>query len=102
MKKRVNKNVSKKSALSGAIKDLEIEISELGKEKREIQQSLNKISSAINVDHQLEKEMQEKIARLAEKEARLNQKKKNLQTDIDSVSDKLNKIAKIKCEMADI
>lgn len=102
MKKGINKNVGKKPALSGAIKDLANEITELRKRKHEFQQSLDKVSSAINIDHQLEKELQGKIAKLVEKEAKLNQKKKSLQTGIDNVSDKLNKINKIKSEMADI
>lgn len=103
MKKRAKKrNVNGHSALSGAIKDLEVEIKKLGREKNELKKNLSNISSAINVDREKEKELQQKIAKLIEKEAKLNQRKKNLQAKIDSVSDKINKISKIKSEMGDI
>lgn len=106
MKKRVVKKgvkrVDRKSILSGAVKDLTVEINKLGKEKSVHKRTLVSVSSAINVDREKEKELQQKIAKLIEREAKLNQKKKKLQTKIDSVSDKINKISKIKSEMADI
>ena len=104
MKKRVGKTrkVSQKSALSGAIRDLENEINKLGKDKSNLKRMLSSIASSINVDHSKERELQQEIARLIEKEAQLNQRKKNLQAKIDSVADKLNKISKIKSEMSDI
>ncbi len=93
---------NKKSALSGAIKDIESEIKNLSMEKRALKSSLDKVSSAMEIDHELEKQLQKKIAGLIEKEAKLNQKKKKLQTDIERVSDKVNKIAKIRSEISDI
>ena len=107
MKKRVKKkaeksSLDKHSALSGAIKDLEVEIRKLGREKSDLNKNLSVVSSAIDVDRDKEKELQQKIAMLIEKEAKLSHRKKNLQAKIDSVSDKINKISKIKSEMADI
>jgi len=103
MKKGVGKKgEDKKSVLSNAIKDLETEIGRLGREKSSYNQSLRGIAGEMDVDHQKEKELQKKIAALAEKEASLNQKKKGLQMKIDKLSDKLGKISKIKSEMADI
>lgn len=104
MKKRaVKKAVNpKKSALSDAIKDLESEMSTLFREKSDLKKNLDSVTSSINVDRNKEKELQEKIAALLEKEAKLSQKKKNLQGSLDKVADKLNKISKIKSEMADI
>ena len=93
---------SSSSLLSTAIKDLEVQMSALKRDKTQFQGELKKTSSAIDVDRELEKALQEKIARLLEKEARLNEKKKKLTTQIDQVSDKLNKVAKIKSEMSDI
>lgn len=50
----------------------------------------------------MEEELKKKIARLLEKEAILNKRKTNTQTNIDKLSDKLNKIEKIKSEMIDV
>ncbi len=91
-----------KSVLFEAIKDLEYQINNLSKERGELKKSLNKVSSAINIDRKLEKQLQHKIANLVEKEAELNQQKKNLQTKIEKISDSLSKISKIKSEMADV
>lgn len=104
MKKRVSKNgeLGRKSVLSSAIKDLESEIRKLNKDKSNFQKSLSDTSSAIDVDRDRERELQQKIAKLIDKEAKLNQKKKNLETKIEKLSDKIGKISKIKSEMADI
>lgn len=106
MKKRVVKGKGKdkvsSSALSGAINDLSLEIRSLSKEKSNLKNILGEVLSNIDVDHGKEKELQEKIAKLIEKEASLNQKKKDLQTKIEKVSDKMNKITKIKSEMSDV
>jgi len=106
MKKRAsvkrNKVTAKGSALSGAIRDLEIEIKRLSKEKSGLKRNLTSVSSAINVDRQMEKELQQKVARLIEREANLNQRRKNLQVKIDRAADKMSKITKIRSEMADI
>lgn len=103
MKKRGRgKNLSNESALSEAIKNLESEIRKLSKDKVGLKQELNNASSTINFDREKEKELQEKIAKLIEKEAKLNQKKKELESKIDSVSDKMGKISKIKSEMSEI
>lgn len=104
MKKRADKgkNEAKVSALSGAIKDLEVEIKKLGRERGALKQSLGETGSAIEVDREKEKQLQEKIAKLIEREAGLNQKRKIIQSKVDKVSDKLNKITKIKSEMSDI
>ena len=64
--------------------------------------SLSETGSEIDSDRTKGKELQERIARLAEQEAHLNEKKKKLQSSLDSVSDKMNKISKIKSEMSDL
>lgn len=96
------RKVTQKSALSGAIKDLETEIRKLGKDKTGLKKTLTGVASAINVDRSKERELQQKIASLIDREAKLNQRKKSLQVKIDSLSDKLGKISKIKSEMSDI
>lgn len=93
---------SSSSILSTALKDLDVQIKSLKRDKLRLQTDLKKISSAIDVDRDLEKQFEEKIARLLEKEATLNQKKKKAQLSIDQVSDKLNKVSKIKSEMSDL
>ena len=100
--KKVGHNKSQKSALSGAIRDLETEIKRLNKEKNDLKRSVSSTSSAIEGDREQEKVLQQKIARLLEREAKLNQKKKNLQGKIDKLSDKVGKISKIRSEMSDV
>jgi len=96
-------NLNKKSsALSGAIKDLNEEIQKASKEKSTLKKNLENISTAINVDRSKEKELQEKIAKLIQREASLNERKKKLESDIDRLSEKINKVSKIKAEMKDI
>ncbi|NCO11843.1 hypothetical protein CO038_03425 [Candidatus Pacearchaeota archaeon CG_4_9_14_0_2_um_filter_39_13] len=97
-----SKPAVKKSPLAGAIKDLEGEIRQLSKERAQLKADLKKVGSAIDVDHDMESRLQKKLVDLMEKEGRLNKKKKNLQVKIDSVSDKVNKISKIRSEMSDI
>ena len=60
------------------------------------------VLGSIGGDRKKERELQQRIARLIEKEAKLNQRKKLLQTKIDRVSDKMNKISKIRSEMSDL
>ena len=104
MKKgRSGKNSSgDRSALAGAMRDLENEFTRLKREKNEINKILEGISTTLNFDRGKERELQERIAKLIEKEAKLNEKRKGLQGKIDGVSDKIGKISKIKTEMADI
>lgn len=104
MKKKVNENRGKGniSALSGAIKDLDVELKKLARDKSSVKQSLEEITSTMEGDHKKEKELQDKIAKLIEKEATLNQKKKGLQNKMDKVADKINKIEKIRSEMSDV
>lgn len=91
-----------KSALSGAIRDLETEISSLGKERDSLKRSIETTSSNISQNRQKELALQKVLANLAEKEARLQEHKKELQSKSDKVSDKLGKISKIKSEMKDL
>ena len=100
--KKAAKVKVKRSALSGAIKDLDSEIKRLSKEKSQHKQSLHKTAATMEEDRRAERLLQKRIAALIEKEAKLNQRKKKLQGKVDRVSDKLNKINKIKSEMADI
>lgn len=102
VKKRVSTKAPKNLALSGAIRDLQSEIRNLGREKSELKNTIQRTTSSIDLDREQEKLLQQKIAKLIEKEAVLNKKKKNLQTKIDRVSDKMNKISKIRSEMSDI
>ena len=91
-----------KPSLSGVILDLQLEIKNLSKERSGMKKSLMDVTSSIEVDHDLENELRQKIANLVEKEAKLLKKKKKLEVDFDSASDKLNKISKISSEMKDI
>jgi len=90
------------SPLSGAIKDLSSEVKKLSGEKSSLKEALSNVSSSLDGNRNLERELQRKIARLIEKEAKLNKKRKILGTKIDGISDKLNKISKIRSEMSDL
>ncbi|HIG52107.1 TPA: hypothetical protein EYQ19_01665 [Candidatus Pacearchaeota archaeon] len=102
-KKTVRKKVTtKKPLLSEALKDINTEIRNLSGNKTFLKKDLRGVLGSIGGDRKKEKELQQRIARLIEKEAKLNQRKKILQTKIDRVADKMNKISKIKSEMSDI
>jgi len=108
MKKRAkvtrkkSKNVNRKSALSGAIRDLGTEIRKLNKEKAELKRKSQGTSLSLEASKIQERALQQKIARIIEKQAKLNQDKKSLQVKIDRDADKINKMSKIKSEMVDI
>ena len=91
-----------KSVLSGAIKDLEAEVSSLVKEMDFLKKSIEKTSSNISQNRQNELALQKVLANLAEKEAKLQEHKKELLSKSDKVSDKLSRISKIKSEMEDL
>ncbi|MEK6858336.1 MAG: hypothetical protein AABX53_00285 [Nanoarchaeota archaeon] len=93
---------SSSSLLATAFKDLEVQIKALKRDKNRLQDELKQVSMAIDVDRELERELEQKIASLMEKEAKLGEKKKKLSTDIDRVSERLGKVSKIKSEMADV
>ncbi len=102
MRRVITKKKESKSVLSAAIRDLNVEISNLNGEKAGMQKQLKEISSDMDVDRVKERELQEKIAKLIEREAKLNQEKKNLEVKIDKIADKIGKISKIKSEMSDL
>lgn len=93
---------SSSSLLSTALKDLEVQIKSLKKDKASFQADLKRISNALDVDRDLERALQEKIGGLVEKEASLNERRKKIQSQIDQVSDKINKVSRIKSEMSDV
>jgi len=103
----VKKGVSRSSKistapLSSAIKDLNSEVKKLSSEKSSLRDALKSVSFSLDGNRNLERELQKKIARLIEKEAKLNKKRKVLGMKIDGISDKLNKISKIRSEMSDL
>ena len=94
--------VAKKSALSEAIKDLEWEIGKLRKQKTGLKRTLHDVASAIDVDREKVTELQHKVVKLVEREANLIQKKKSLQVRIDKVSERAERISKIRNEMSEV
>ena len=97
--KKVN---PKRSLLQEAILDIDRELSRLSKEKGSLKRQISGIDMSVETARSLEKKLQERIAKLLEKEAALTEKKKKTQTKTDRLSDKLSKIQKIKSEMSDI
>jgi len=82
--------------------DLSSELRKLMGEKSSFKEALHRVSASLDSGHNEERELQRKIARVIEKEAKLNKKRKVLAMRIDRISDRLNKISKIKSEMSDI
>ena len=91
-----------KSVLSEAIKEIEVELNRLKREKGSLKQSFDKVSSDIDVERQREKEYEQKVGELIEKEAGLKKKKSEIESKIDRVNDKMGKMSKIKSEMREI
>lgn len=102
MKSKKGALPSSSSLLSTAIKDLDTQLRALKRDKAQLQASLKKVSNSIEVDHSLEKELQEKIASLIQKEAKLTEKKKKIGSDLDRVSERIGKVSKIRSEMSDL
>ena len=100
--KNKTKSAASFSAFSEAIHDLDVELKALAKQKENMRRDLSETSSEVDRDRTKEKELQERIARLVEQEAHLSERKKKLQTSLDMVSDKMNKISKIKSEMTEL
>lgn len=102
MKSKKGALPSSSSLLSTAIKDLDTQLKALKRDKAQLQADIKRVSSAIDVDRELEKELEEKIASLVQKEAKLNDKKKKISGDLDRVSERIGKVSKIRSEMSDI
>ena len=94
--------ISPRFALSGALKDIEFELKSLGQKKTGLRKLLGGLDFAIGSDRTKQKELEERIARLIEKEAQLTERKKRMQSELDRVADKIGKISKIKSEMSNI
>ncbi len=93
---------SNHSLLTNAIQDLYAQIKLLQKEKESFKGLLRKVSSAIDVDRDQEKKLQQKLATLLDEEASLNSKKRSIKDKIEAVTEKLNKVYRIKSEMSDL
>ncbi len=93
---------SQHSLLKNAIRDLYAQIKLLQREKANFKSLLAKVSSAIDVDRNQEKKLQQKLATLLEEESRLNSKKRSIKDKIEAVTEKLNKVYRIKSEMSDL
>jgi len=100
--KKEKKSGEKNVLLKEAILDIDKELIRLNKDKSSLKRQISGIDVNVGDAQKLEKELQERIARLLEKEAGLIERKKNTQVKIDRLSDKLGKIGKIKLEMADV
>jgi len=101
-KEVISKELSKKSGFENVIDDLNMAIQKLNQEKVKARKELNKVDDTIKYDHNTERELQLRIAKIVEEEAKLSQKRKKIEAKIDQVSTKLRKIAKVKSEMEEI
>ncbi len=105
-KEKTRKNMEdasdNKSVLSDAIKEIDTELNRLKREKGSLKQSFEKVSSDIDMERQREKEYEQKIGELIEKEAGLKKRKSEIESKIDKVNDKMGKMSRIKSEMRDI
>ena len=96
------KKIVRKSALSGAMKDIDSEMSSLNRQKSSLKSSIVKTSTNISDNHKKESMLQRLIAKLTGRDAQLVHKKKDMESKSDKITDKIGKMSKIKSEMKDI
>ncbi len=94
--------VKKKLALSGALKDIESEMSSLSRQKASLKKSVESTTLSISEERKKEIFLQQQLAKIAQHETELAQKKKTMQARSDKIADKMSKMSKIKSEMQDL
>ena len=88
--------------LKEALSDINKEISSLNKIKKELNTQIRSLDINMDNSRQIEKKLQEKIARLIEKEASLKEKSKKILQKQDKLADRLSKVQKIKFDLGEI
>ena len=102
MKKKAAESASKKGLLKEAIEDINREINNINKEKKQLNDQIKDADKNLENYRQFEKELQQRIAKLLEREAFLKDKKKRVAVDEDRLSDRLSKVRKIRSELDDV
>lgn len=90
------------SMLKEALLDLDKELSSLSGEKSTLEKNIHKLDFDVVQAREMEKELQRKISDLLEKEAVMTEKKKNVQTRMDRIADKLGKVKKIREDLENL
>ena len=106
-KKGAKKNVSQqrsspKSMIKEALADINKEILNINREKRNLNKQIKGVDTDLGTSRKFERDLQQKIAKLLEKEAFLKEKKKGISQKEENLGDKLSKIEKIKFELNDL
>ena len=102
MKKKAVESQNKKGLLKEAIEDINREINNINKEKKQLNDQIKDADKNLENYRQFEKELQQRIAKLLEREAFLKDKKKRVAIDEDRLSDRLSKVRKIRSELDDV
>jgi len=105
VKKKVVKNAPvkvQKSMIKEALLDINQEISNIIKDRKNLEKQISSSSLSIDKAREAQKQLQEKIAKLLSKEAALKEKNSRLAGKESQLGDRLAKIEKIKSELGGI
>jgi chromosome segregation ATPase len=106
-RKKEMKKVSKpknvqKNMIKEALADINREILNISLEKKKLNKQIKGVDTDLDKSIGFEKNLQQEIAKLVEKEASLKEKKKRVFQEGDKLVDRLSKIEKVKFELNDL
>ena len=101
--KKIFKKIARdKSMIREALTDLSKEISNINKQKRKLNDQMKSGDKTLDTYREFEKQLQQRIAKLMEREAFLREKRKKISLKEEILTDKLSKVEKIKSELNQI
>jgi prefoldin subunit 5 len=92
----------KKNDLREAIEDVDKEIAGINKERKKLNEEGGKTDKSLEDYRQFERRLQQKIAKLLEREAALKEKRKGISVEEEKLSERLSKIRRVKTELDEI
>ena len=101
--KKISKKIARdKGMIREALTDLSKEISNINKQKRKLNDQTKSGDKTLETYREFEKQLQQKIAKLTEREAFLRDKRKKISLKEEILTEKLSKVEKIKSELNEI
>lgn len=94
--------VSHKAILSSALQDLEKEMKQLLKDKKELKRNTDQIGTDMYLTQRDEKKLKKQLASLLDKESQLNSKKLQIQEKLEKLKFRMSKVSKIKDELKEL
>ncbi len=101
MKKEINSS-PKKNLVKEAEADIDKEINSINSEKKSLNEEIKNTDKTLEDYRQYEKQLQQRIAKLLEREAVFKEKRKNDSAKDEQLSEKLSKIKRIKAELDEV